>query len=140
MYAELGPARSGPLRTHSRSNSAFYTGYCQVKGQSGLSEASFVWSAQLASDAEAQGESRHEACGLRSLDHTPVSDSAEAYRLLNFELLLMLLHSAEVSHSVSGATPVAVPALVRIFPASLPEADRRMAKSRAGDFVVPFVT
>ena len=71
---------------------------------------------------------------LEILGHAAVGNSAEAYRLLNFELPV-LLRSPEVSHAGEWRYVGPVPKIVRIFFASLPEADRGMAKSRAEDFV-----
>ncbi|MDX6578373.1 MAG: hypothetical protein QOE96_4326, partial [Blastocatellia bacterium] len=71
---------------------------------------------------------------LDILGHAAVGNAAEAYRLLNFELLA-LLRSPEVSHTGEWRYIGPVPKMVRIFVASLPEADRGMAKSRAEDFV-----
>jgi hypothetical protein len=71
---------------------------------------------------------------LDILGHAVVGNTAEAYRLLNFELPV-LLRSPEVSHTGEWRYIGPVPKMVRIFFASLPEADRGMAKSRAEDFV-----
>lgn len=68
------------------------------------------------------------------LQHAANANSAEAYRLLNFEMLL-LLRAPGPSRGGDWQYTGPVPKIVRIFIASLPDADRGMAKSRAADFI-----
>jgi hypothetical protein len=71
---------------------------------------------------------------LEILKHVSMGDSLEAYRLLNFELP-QVLRLSEVKRAGDWRYTGPVPKKVRIFIASLAEADRGMAKSRADDFV-----
>jgi hypothetical protein len=71
---------------------------------------------------------------LEILKNVSLGDSAEAYRLLNFELPLAL-RVPEVKGRSEWRYTGPVPKLVRIFFASLPERDRGRAKSRSDDFI-----
>jgi hypothetical protein len=71
---------------------------------------------------------------LEILKYMSIGNSSEAHRLMNFELP-QALRWAEVNHEGEWRYTGPVPKIVRIFIASLPEADREMAKSRSEDFV-----
>src|SRR3979490_1397171 len=79
-------------------------------------------------------EDKQVSLWLQILERAAEGNSPEAHRLLNFELLL-LLRSPGPKRGGDWQYAGPVPRIVRIFIASLPEAYRGMAKSRAEDFV-----
>jgi hypothetical protein len=80
------------------------------------------------------GNGEQPSLWLEILQHAAAGKTLEAQQLLNFDLPLTLRYPALRSGGEWRYTGP-VPKIVRIFIASLPEADRGMAKSRADDFV-----